>query len=66
MAQKNYKPTVAAFSLEIREQTESSRARARQRFRQAVARIRTRNADKDAEKVLQDVTEVVEAVRQER
>ena len=60
MAQKNDKPAVAAFGLEVHEQTESPRDGARQRFWQAVARIRTRNADKDADEVLQDVTEEVE------
>jgi hypothetical protein len=36
------------------------------RFWQAVERIRARNADKDPDEVLREVTEEVEAVRRER
>jgi len=37
-----------------------------QRFREAVDEIRRRNADKDPDAVLRDVTEIVEEVRRER
>jgi hypothetical protein len=38
----------------------------RERFWQAVERIGRRNADKDPDEILRDVTEVVEEVRRER
>ncbi len=38
----------------------------RERFWRAIERIGARNADKDPDEVLRDVTEVVEEVRQER
>ncbi len=38
----------------------------RERFWRAIERIGERNADKDPDEVLRDVTELVEEVRQER
>ena len=38
----------------------------RERFWRTVARIKERNADKDPDEILRDVTEVVEEVRQEQ
>jgi hypothetical protein len=45
---------------------EQGRNELRDRFWQAVERIRKRNADKDPDEVLREVTEAVEEVRQER
>jgi ElaB/YqjD/DUF883 family membrane-anchored ribosome-binding protein len=45
---------------------EQERNELRDRFWQAVERIRERNADKDPDEVLREVTEAVEEVRQEQ
>ncbi len=67
VVEKQGKPVAVLISPEayqrLREQDEQQ---ARERIRQAAARIGERNRDQDPETVLAAVTEVVEEVRQQR
>lgn len=62
IVEKKGKPYAVMISLEQYERLQ----RARDRAWAIVDEIRARNAEKDPEEVLRDVTEVVETVRQER
>jgi hypothetical protein len=59
------KPTAAVIAPEVGEEVEKQRDARWGRFWQTVDRIRERNADKDPDEILRDVTAVVEEVRQE-
>lgn len=63
MAQRNDEARIAAVRRHDPEQSEDT---IRERFWQTVERIRARNAEKDPDEILREVTEVVEEVRQER
>ncbi len=65
MVQKTSKSAEVAVNKAC-ESVDQERDEIRERFWQAVERIRKRNADKDPDEVLREVTEVVEEVRQER
>ena len=65
VVEKKGKPVAVVISPEAHEQLTQQDA-PWERFWQAVDRIRERNADKDPDAVLADVTQVVEEVRQER
>lgn len=62
IVEREGKPLAVIVSTEEYEQIE----RVRERGWAAIDAIRASNADKDPDEVLRDVTEVVEAVRQER
>jgi ElaB/YqjD/DUF883 family membrane-anchored ribosome-binding protein len=64
MVQKTSKS--AEVVSKVCEPVDQERDEIRERFWQAVERIRERNADKDPDEVLRKVTEVVEEVRQEQ
>ena len=66
MIQDTSKSVKVVVSAETCEQVEQQHVDIRERFWRAVERIGKRNADKDPDDVLRDVTEVVEEVRQER
>jgi hypothetical protein len=51
---------------ESNEQSESYQQEVMERFARAVEEIGRRNADKDPDEVLRDVTAIVEKIRQER
>jgi hypothetical protein len=65
MVQKTSKSAEVAVS-ELCEPVDQERKEIRERFWWAVEQISKRNADKDPDEVLREVTEVVEEVRQEQ
>lgn len=66
MVQNASKPRKEMVDDEVCERVARRQAEDRQRFWEIVEDIRARNADKDPDEIYQDVTEVVEEVRQER
>jgi hypothetical protein len=66
MAQKREKPGSVIDRPDPSVKTRQQQDEIERRFWQTVDRIRERNADKDPDEVLADVTRVVEEVRQER
>ncbi|MBA3451245.1 MAG: hypothetical protein H0T18_08545 [Chloroflexia bacterium] len=66
MVQNTKKSTPDVVSAEMCERVAQREAENKERFWKVVQEIRARNADKDPDEVFRDVTDVVEAVRQER
>lgn len=66
MVQNASKTIDDVVSPETCQRVEQRRDEIRERFWRAVERIGERNADKDPDEVMRNVTEVVEEVRQER
>lgn len=66
MAQKREKPESVIDRPDSSVKTRQQQDEIERRFWQTVDRIRERNADKDPDEVLADVTRVVEEGRQER
>ena len=66
MAQRNNKAQGILTEPDTPELTEEQREEIRERFWEAVERIRARNADRDPDQIYREVTEIVEEVRQER
>jgi hypothetical protein len=66
MAQRNEELDEVVVGRDGRVVSKQEREAIRSRFWQVVDELRARNADKDPDEVLRDVTEVVEEVRRER
>ncbi|MGH2615598.1 MAG: hypothetical protein ACRDJC_10195 [Thermomicrobiales bacterium] len=65
MVQKKQKPLAVIETDDACQEIDQQREDAWERFWQTVDRIRARNAGKDPDDVLRDVTEAVEEVRRE-